>query len=97
MYNKDDLIRDVAKKSGATITHTKTMVNEIFATITDALIDTGCVSISGFGRFETRNAAERIYKSPADGSDIICPARKRITYRTSDKIKDKLNKESTDE
>lgn len=97
MYNKDDLIRDVAKKSGATIIHTKTMANEIFAAITDALIDTGCVSISGFGRFEIKNAAERIYKSPADGSDIVCPARKRITYKASEKTKGKLNKENTDE
>ena len=97
MYNKNDLIKDVAENTGATKLHTKAMVNEIFTAITDALIDHECVSISGFGRFEIKNTAERVYKSPADGSDIICPARKRVTYRVSDKIKHRINEESADE
>jgi len=49
------------------------------------------VLVSGFGKFCIRNKKERKGRNPATGEDMMLRPRKVVTFRCSNKLKDKIN------
>jgi integration host factor subunit alpha len=49
------------------------------------------VMISGFGRFCVKQKAERRGRNPATGKDMILKPRKVVTFKSSGKLKGKIN------
>jgi integration host factor subunit alpha len=49
------------------------------------------VLISNFGKFIVKQKAERKGRNPATGKDLMLAPRKRITFRSSRKLRDKIN------
>ncbi len=47
--------------------------------------------ISGFGKFCVKKKKERRGRNPATGKDLMLAPRKRITFRSSRKLRDKIN------
>jgi integration host factor subunit alpha len=47
--------------------------------------------ISGFGKFRVKNKKKRRGRNPATGKDIVLAPRKVITFKWSEKLKEKLN------
>jgi hypothetical protein len=50
------------------------------------------VLISGFGKFQIREKKARKGRNPATGEDMILSARKVVSFKCSDKLKDLINK-----
>ena len=49
------------------------------------------VLISGFGKFCVRNKGERQGRNPATGKDMVLRSRKVVTFRSSKKLREKVN------
>ena len=49
------------------------------------------VLISNFGKFIVKQKDERKGRNPATGKDLMLAPRKRITFRSSRKLRDKIN------
>ena len=49
------------------------------------------VLISGFGKFNVKVKKERKGRNPATGDDMILPPRKVVTFKSSGKLRDKVN------
>lgn len=49
------------------------------------------VLVSGFGKFCVRHKKERKGRNPATGEDLLLRPRKVVTFRCSNKLKDKIN------
>lgn len=49
------------------------------------------VLVSGFGKFCVRHKKKRKGRNPATGEDMMLGPRKVVTFRCSNKLKDKIN------
>ena len=49
------------------------------------------VLISGFGKFSVKQKAKRKGRNPATGKDMILAPRKVVTFKWSEKLKERLN------
>ena len=49
------------------------------------------VLVSGFGKFCVQKKRERKGRNPATGSDMMLPARRIVTFKSSGILRDKIN------
>ncbi|SJM96245.1 integration host factor (IHF), DNA-binding protein, alpha subunit [Crenothrix polyspora] len=75
-----DLTKDEAKH----------LVELFFGKIKDTLEQGESVKLSGFGKFELRDKAERPGRNPKTGEDIPITPRRVVTLRTGNKLKSRL-------
>ena len=50
------------------------------------------VLISGFGKFCVKKKKKRRGRNPATGEDMMLAPRKRVTFRSSKKLREKVNR-----
>ncbi len=50
------------------------------------------VMISGFGKFKVKNKKERRGRNPATGEGLILSPRRVVTFKSSDKLRNRINK-----
>ena len=50
------------------------------------------VLISGFGKFDVKNKAERRGRNPQTGGDITLKPRRIVTFKCSGVLRDKINR-----
>ena len=87
----NDLIDDVAAKTGATKVDAKHLVDSVFGAVADAASKGEDVSINGFGKFKVKASPARDGRNPATGETIKIKASKKLTFAAAKAIKDKLN------
>lgn len=67
---------------------------EVVLAIIKATLESGeNVKISGFGTFEVKQKADRIGRNPQTGESITIGARRSVTFKSSNKIRDAINKD----
>jgi integration host factor subunit alpha len=49
------------------------------------------VLVSGFGKFQVKDKAPRRGRNPATGEDLILDARRVVIFKSSGKLKDRMN------
>ena len=65
---------------------------EIMLELIKRTLETGeDVLISGFGKFCVKNKKKRRGRNPATGEDLILAPRKVVTFRSSTKLREKVN------
>ena len=67
------------------------LVNSLFETIKQTLAKGENVVISGFGKFQVKFKWTRKGRNPHTGEMIILKSRRTVTFKTSPKLKEKLN------
>lgn len=89
---KADIVENVyealgvySKKEAAEI------VEIVFETIKETLADGEKLKISGFGNFVVRPKQERIGRNPKTGDKITISARRVLTFKPSQVLKNALN------
>jgi integration host factor subunit alpha len=89
---KADIVENVyealgvySKKEAAEI------VEVVFEAVKDTLAQGEKLKISGFGNFVVRPKQERIGRNPKTGSQITISARKVLTFKPSQVLKNALN------
>lgn len=86
--NKKALVEVVADKLGKKKKDTTIVVDAIFDEIINTLADGGKVDISGFGKFEVTERAQRTGINPSTKEEIVIPASKAPKFRASKALKD---------
>jgi integration host factor subunit alpha len=70
------------------------IVESAFELIREELRQGGKVKIAGFGNFSVREKKSRKGRNPQTGEEIEIPARKVLTFKPSNILRDALNKGS---
>jgi integration host factor subunit alpha len=89
---KADIIETIHNKVGG---FSKKEAADVVETVFDAIKETlergEMVKISGFGNFVTRDKAARTGRNPQTGEEIEIAARRVLTFKPSQVLKDALN------
>lgn len=87
---KADLSNDLYKTVGLSKSDSTDMVEYFFEEIASSLINGQEVKISGFGNFFLRDKRERPGRNPKTKKPAAIKARRVVTYKPSQKVKDRL-------
>lgn len=68
----------------------KELVDYVFEEIRRALEKGNEVKISGFGNFELKNKNQRPGRNPKTGEDVAIEARRVVTFKPGQKLKDRV-------
>ncbi len=67
------------------------LINAVFKTMGDVLIETGNVKLSGFGTFKVRRRKEKRGRDPRTGEMRIITSKNTVQFRPSKKLIARLN------
>ena len=87
-----DLAETVNRKMGLSRAESLDLVEQILATMCTAMADGENVKISGFGSFILRDKRERVGRNPKTGVEVPITPRRVMTFRASQKLKDRIAK-----
>lgn len=68
------------------------LVNIMLDTLRDTLVAGENVKISGFGSFVVRQKEDRVGRNPHTKEELVIPARKVLTFKPSQVLRDLLNR-----
>jgi len=87
-----DLAETINRKMGFSRSESLGLVEAILAKMCHALAEGENVKISGFGSFVLRDKNERVGRNPKTGVEVPITPRRVMTFRASQKLKDKIAK-----
>lgn len=88
---KTELAANVAEKSGITKKDADHILNAVFETIKQALVEGDKVQVIGFGTFEIRSRSARKGRNPQTGEEIDIPASKLPSFKAGKALKEAVN------
>lgn len=88
---KADLITKIAEKSELSKKDSEKALNAVIAAVTDALVESDKVQLTGFGTFEVRDKKEKEAINPRTKEKIIVPARKSPAFKAGKALKDAVD------
>lgn len=87
---------EIADTISKTIPMPKTKASQVVESVIDVIkrsLESGQeVMISGFGKFDLKDKRERIGRNPATGNPMKIAPRRVVTFKCSQKLRDKINK-----
>jgi len=89
---KAKIIDAVADSNGYTRKKSIETVGTVLELIKRFLESGEDVLISGFGKFSVKQKAKRKGRNPATGDDMILEPRRVVTFKSSGKLREKLNR-----
>jgi integration host factor subunit alpha len=87
-----DLAETINRKMGFSRSESLDLVESILDRMCDAMAGGENVKISGFGSFVLRDKKERIGRNPKTGVEVPITPRRVMTFRASQKLKDRIAK-----
>ena len=91
--SKADIVDRVTETLGSTRKKSSETVESLLETIKRALESGDDVLISGFGKFFIQDKAPRKGRNPATGGEMMLPPRKRVAFKCSGKLRERINRE----
>jgi DNA-binding protein HU-beta len=79
--NKSELITRVAANNDITQATAKTIVNDVFTQIEEAVKNKGKVSLLGFGNFSIVERKARTGRNPQTGAPLEIPAKNVVKFK----------------
>ena len=86
--NKDELVKEVAKKSNVSQKDTASIISSTLEVIQKAVSKGTKVTLVGFGTFEQRKRAARTGRNPQTGASLKIPAKKVPAFSAGKKFKE---------
>ena len=90
-FKKIDLIKDLSLKTGYSQNYSKKIVDDLI-NIFIQNIKSGNLNLKNIGSFKVLNKKERIGRNPKTKEEFIITSRKSLSFTSSKKIIDNLNK-----
>ena len=87
---KADMAERLYEELGLNKREAKEMVEMFFEEIRLSLEDNTQVKLSGFGNFDLRDKSERPGRNPKTGEEIPITARRVVTFRPGQKLKQRV-------
>ncbi|MCP4867737.1 MAG: integration host factor subunit alpha [Proteobacteria bacterium] len=91
---KADIIEAVYEQIGFSKKEAADVVELVFETMKDTLSEGEKIKISGFGNFVVRDKKARVGRNPQTGDPLTIEARRVLTFKPSQVLKDALNEAS---
>jgi len=89
---KLDLANAVRERvGGLSKKETSELIDRLLETIRKTLVKGDEVKIGGFGTFSVRQKRDRKGRNPHTGGDLMITARRVLTFRPSQLLRDRLN------
>lgn len=92
---KADLIETLFEQIGLNKRESADVVDAFFDLISRTLVDGEDVKLPGFGNFEVKHKATRPGRNPRTGEEVMIPARRVVTFRASQLLRDKIQAEAS--
>ncbi len=86
--NKNELVAEVAAKTGLTKKDAEKAVLAMVETVTEAVVKGDKVMLVGFGSFETKTREARIGRNPKTKEAINIPATRVPVFKAGKALKD---------
>ncbi|MBN2279461.1 MAG: integration host factor subunit beta [Candidatus Marinimicrobia bacterium] len=80
---KAEIVDILAEKTGLTKLETKTIVEGVIATISEALLKGDRVDLRGFGNFSVKIRKSKVARNPNTGEEVIVPERAVPVFKPS--------------
>ena len=90
-FKKIDLVKDLSLKTGYSKNYSKKIVDDLI-NIFIQNIKSGNLNLKNIGSFKLLNKKERIGRNPKTKEEFIITSRKSLSFTSSKKIIDNLNK-----
>ena len=87
---KSDIVEDLNNEIGLNKREAKELVDSVFDTIKETLINGEEVKVSGFGNFQLKEKPDRTGRNPRTGEDVEITARRVVTFKSGQKLKEKV-------
>ena len=94
---KADIAEQITAKLGLNKRESKELVETFFDQISKALIAGEEVKVSGFGNFTLRNKSKRPGRNPKTGEEIPIAARRVVTFRGGQKLRNMIEAQATNQ
>jgi len=88
---KIDIVKSIKEQIGYSRKQSEHLVETILEMVKSSLESGEDVMISGLGKFCVRQKKQRKGRNPATGEDLMLKPRKVVTFRCSEKLRDKIN------
>tara|TARA_Y100001970_G_scaffold250206_1_gene321732 strand:+ start:53123 stop:53419 length:297 start_codon:yes stop_codon:yes gene_type:complete len=88
---KSDIVEHLHEAIGLNKTESKELVEAFFSEITNSLNRNEEVKLSGFGNFQLINKEERVGRNPKTGEPATISARRVVTFRAGNKLRNKVS------
>ena len=88
---KAHIVNSIADQIGFTKNHSFEIVEILLEIIKKTLESGDEVMISNFGKFCVKEKGERRGRNPATGEDMMMKPRKVVTFRSSGRLKKRIN------
>ncbi len=85
-----DLSEMVHREIGLSRADSASMVEQVLAFMCEAMAKGENVKISGFGTFVLRDKGERVGRNPKTGIEVPIEARRVLTFRASNMLRDRI-------
>ncbi len=89
--NKSDLIETLAKETELPLRKSEEIVNLVFDTMSEALVDGNRIEIRGFGSFMVKKYDGYTGRNPKTGTEISVQDKKLPFFKTGKELKEKIN------
>lgn len=89
---KADLVDIIFGKVGLSKIESQNIIELIFDTVKQTLIEGESVKVSGFGTFNVKKKNARRGRNPKTGQELQITPRRVITFRASNHFKDLIEK-----
>lgn len=90
---KAEIVEKVYETVGFPKRESYEIVESAFEIVKEELKQGGKVKIAGFGNFSVKEKKSRRGRNPQTGEEIEIPARRVLTFKSSNVLRDALNKE----
>ena len=87
---KSDIVEDLNNQIGLNKREAKELVDSVFDTIKETLINGEEVKVSGCGNFQLKDKPARPGRNPRTGEDVEITARRVVTFKSGQKLKEKV-------
>ena len=89
---KSDIVENLNNEIGLNKREAKELVDMLFNDIKNILSEGHEVKLSGFGNFQLRDKSSRPGRNPRTGEDVEISARRVVTFKPGQKLKDSVKK-----
>jgi integration host factor subunit alpha len=90
---KADMAERLSSEQQLSKRDAKDMVEAFFEEVSSSLVNNEQVKLSGFGNFDLRDKRSRPGRNPKTGEEVAITARRVVTFRPGQKLKDRVESE----
>lgn len=90
---KSELVDRIAEKHDLPRRTAEEIVNVIFNTMRDALVEGGRVEVRGFGSFKVKDYEGYVGRNPRTNEEIVVKPKRGIVFKVSKILRSRVNQE----